>query len=162
MSRTFVSPAPDGFTAQVQDCSFALLCLALLCFLGRLTGAEPIFSSCTFRCLSYGWCRCVGHGKPSPWRFGVCIYSISSSQSSRVPNRKVVYGLWLTTGIFVIVASLLRCVLSIRNAAEVDVSTIWAIRETVRARIRVPDESWAKRFHSALTCMHASLSASYP
>lgn len=45
-------------------------------------------------------------------------------------SRKVVYGLWLTTGIFVIVASLLRCVLSIRNAAEVDVSTIWAIRET--------------------------------
>lgn len=46
------------------------------------------------------------------------------------PGRKIIYGLWLTTGIFVIVASLLRCILSIRYANEVDVSTIWAIRET--------------------------------
>ncbi|KHN94415.1 uncharacterized protein MAM_07731 [Metarhizium album ARSEF 1941] len=45
-------------------------------------------------------------------------------------TRKLVYGLWLTTGIFVIVASLLRCVLSLQNASKVDVSTIWAIRET--------------------------------
>ncbi|ATY63579.1 hypothetical protein A9K55_008667 [Cordyceps militaris] len=44
--------------------------------------------------------------------------------------RKIIYCLWLTTGIFVVVASLLRCVLSIRYANEVDVSTIWAIRET--------------------------------
>lgn len=44
--------------------------------------------------------------------------------------RKIIYCLWLTTGIFVIVASLLRCILSIRYANEVDVSTIWAIRET--------------------------------
>ncbi|OAR02043.1 hypothetical protein LLEC1_06127, partial [Akanthomyces lecanii] len=44
--------------------------------------------------------------------------------------KKIIYSLWLTTGIFVIVASLLRCVLSIRHANEVDVSTIWAIRET--------------------------------
>lgn len=48
-------------------------------------------------------------------------------------TRKCVYGLWLTTGIFVIVASLLRCILSIKDASEVDVSTIWAIRETVRS-----------------------------
>lgn len=47
--------------------------------------------------------------------------------------RKIVYCLWLTTGIFVIVASLLRCILSMRSASEVDVSTIWAIRETVRS-----------------------------
>ncbi|KAM3514288.1 hypothetical protein MY11210_002078 [Beauveria gryllotalpidicola] len=45
-------------------------------------------------------------------------------------GKKIIYGLWLTTGIFVIVASLLRCILSIRYANEVDVSTIWAIRET--------------------------------
>ncbi|KAK2591330.1 hypothetical protein QQS21_010983 [Conoideocrella luteorostrata] len=45
-------------------------------------------------------------------------------------SRKIVYGLWLTTGIFVIVASLLRCILSIRDSTEVDISTIWAIRET--------------------------------
>lgn len=44
--------------------------------------------------------------------------------------RKIIYCLWLTTGIFVVVASLLRCVLSIRSANEVDVSIIWAIRET--------------------------------
>lgn len=45
-------------------------------------------------------------------------------------SKKIVYGVWLTTGVFVIIASLLRCVLSIKDAAEVDVSTIWAIRET--------------------------------
>ncbi|KAM3436357.1 hypothetical protein NHJ13734_005127 [Beauveria thailandica] len=45
-------------------------------------------------------------------------------------GKKIIYGLWLTTGIFVVVASLLRCILSIRYANEVDVSTIWAIRET--------------------------------
>ncbi|KAJ6788241.1 hypothetical protein PWT90_10622 [Aphanocladium album] len=45
-------------------------------------------------------------------------------------GKKIIYCLWLTTGVFVIVASLLRCVLSIRYANEVDVSTIWAIRET--------------------------------
>ncbi|KAM3502059.1 hypothetical protein MY10362_005115 [Beauveria mimosiformis] len=45
-------------------------------------------------------------------------------------GKKIIYCLWLTTGIFVIVASLLRCILSIRYANEVDVSTIWAIRET--------------------------------
>lgn len=35
---------------------------------------------------------------------------------------------------FVIIASLLRCVLSIKDATKVDVSTIWAIRETVRCQ----------------------------
>ncbi|OAA40118.1 hypothetical protein BBO_06176 [Beauveria brongniartii RCEF 3172] len=45
-------------------------------------------------------------------------------------GKKIIYCLWLTTGIFVVVASLLRCILSIRYANEVDVSTIWAIRET--------------------------------
>ncbi|GAB0138622.1 hypothetical protein EsDP_00006848 [Epichloe bromicola] len=69
-------------------------------------------------------------------------------------SRKVVYGLWLTTGIFVIVASLLRCVLSIKNAAQVDVSTIWAIRETfvgiisVNAPILGP---WIIRKFSSIT-----------
>ncbi|KAG5953580.1 hypothetical protein E4U53_004679 [Claviceps sorghi] len=45
-------------------------------------------------------------------------------------SRKIIYGFWLTTGVFVIAASLLRCVLSIQKSTDVDVSTIWAIRET--------------------------------
>ncbi|KAG5932124.1 hypothetical protein E4U59_007719 [Claviceps monticola] len=45
-------------------------------------------------------------------------------------SRKIIYGFWLTTGIFVVAASLLRCVLSIKKSSDVDVSTIWAIRET--------------------------------
>ncbi|KAG6036504.1 hypothetical protein E4U41_005697 [Claviceps citrina] len=45
-------------------------------------------------------------------------------------SRKIIYGFWLFTGIFVIAASLLRCVLSFRKSTDVDVSTIWAIRET--------------------------------
>ncbi|KAG5927496.1 hypothetical protein E4U42_002173 [Claviceps africana] len=45
-------------------------------------------------------------------------------------SRKIVYGLWLTTGVFVIAASLLRYALSIEKSTDVDVSTIWAIRET--------------------------------
>ncbi|KAG6005661.1 hypothetical protein E4U21_007777 [Claviceps maximensis] len=45
-------------------------------------------------------------------------------------SRKIIYGFWLTTGVFVIAASLLRCVLSLQKSTDVDVSTIWAIRET--------------------------------
>ncbi|KAG5982187.1 hypothetical protein E4U55_002205 [Claviceps digitariae] len=45
-------------------------------------------------------------------------------------SRKIIYGFWLTTGIFVVAASLLRCVSSFRKSSDVDLSAIWATRET--------------------------------
>ena len=42
------------------------------------------------------------------------------------------YGLWLCSGIFIMVATLLRCIICLGDAEEINVGTIWSIRETVR------------------------------
>jgi hypothetical protein len=47
-------------------------------------------------------------------------------------GRKIAIGILLCSGVFIIVASLLRCVLSLQSIQGINVSTIWAIRETVR------------------------------
>lgn len=47
-------------------------------------------------------------------------------------GRKIAIGILLCSGVFIIVATLLRCVLSLRDIQGINVSTIWAIRETVR------------------------------
>jgi hypothetical protein len=45
-------------------------------------------------------------------------------------GRKLIIGLLLSSGIFVITAALLRCVLSLADLSHVSKSTIWGIRET--------------------------------
>jgi len=45
-------------------------------------------------------------------------------------GRKIAIGILLCSGVFIIVASLLRCVLSLQSIQGINVSTIWAIRET--------------------------------
>lgn len=45
--------------------------------------------------------------------------------------RKLAIGVLLCSGIFIIVAAILRCVLSLKSIDGINVSTIWAIRETV-------------------------------
>lgn len=45
--------------------------------------------------------------------------------------RKLAIGVLLCGGIFVMVATLLRCILSLKDASGINNSTIWAIRETV-------------------------------
>lgn len=47
--------------------------------------------------------------------------------------RKMVCGLWLCSGIFVMIATILRCALVLQNKDNINISTIWSIRETVRA-----------------------------
>lgn len=46
-------------------------------------------------------------------------------------GRKLAIGVLLCSGVFIIVATILRCVLSLRDIQGINVSTIWAIRETV-------------------------------
>ncbi|KAJ6442704.1 srpk [Purpureocillium lavendulum] len=45
-------------------------------------------------------------------------------------GRKIAIGVLLCSGVFIIVATILRCVLSLRDIQGINVSTIWAIRET--------------------------------
>lgn len=46
-------------------------------------------------------------------------------------RRKLIIGLLLCSGVFMMVATLLRCILSLRDINGINTSTIWAIRETV-------------------------------
>jgi hypothetical protein len=60
--------------------------------------------------------------------------------SVRLPlQRKLLYGFWLCTGIFIMTATLLRCILCLQDVSQINVGTIWSIRETVRfLRLRLP------------------------
>lgn len=46
-------------------------------------------------------------------------------------RRKILFGIWLCSGVFIMVATLLRCILVLQDASQINVSTIWSIRETV-------------------------------
>lgn len=49
----------------------------------------------------------------------------------RIPiQRKLAIGVLLCSGIFIVIASILRCVMSLKDIQGINVSTIWAIRET--------------------------------
>ncbi|KAL4924956.1 uncharacterized protein BDV17DRAFT_294905 [Aspergillus undulatus] len=52
-------------------------------------------------------------------------------------QRKLVIGVLLCGGVFVMAATLLRCILSIQDISSINNSTIWAIRETFVAIIAV-------------------------
>ncbi|RMJ03350.1 hypothetical protein CDV36_015125 [Fusarium kuroshium] len=45
-------------------------------------------------------------------------------------KRKLIIGVLLCSGVFIMIATLLRCVLSLRDIKGINTSTIWAIRET--------------------------------
>lgn len=51
--------------------------------------------------------------------------------------RKIVIGILLSSGVFVITAALLRCVLSLISVANIGNSTIWGIRETFVSLIAI-------------------------
>ncbi|GES57977.1 hypothetical protein ATEIFO6365_0004005300 [Aspergillus terreus] len=56
----------------------------------------------------------------------------------RIPlRRKLVIGILLCGGVFVMVATLLRCILSLQSIDSINTSTIWAIRETFVAILSV-------------------------
>lgn len=52
-------------------------------------------------------------------------------------RRKIIIGLLLSSGIFVITAAVLRCVLTLAATDHIGVSTIWAIRETFVSLIAI-------------------------
>lgn len=45
-------------------------------------------------------------------------------------KRKLIIGVLLCSGVFIMIATLLRCVLSLKDISGINTSTIWAIRET--------------------------------
>ncbi|KAK7407881.1 hypothetical protein QQX98_009940 [Neonectria punicea] len=45
-------------------------------------------------------------------------------------KRKLIIGVLLCSGVFIMIATLLRCILSLRDIEGINTSTIWAIRET--------------------------------
>jgi hypothetical protein len=47
-------------------------------------------------------------------------------------RKKLLFGFWLCTGLFIMVATLLRCILCLQDVSQINVGTIWSIRETVR------------------------------
>ncbi|KAF3490571.1 uncharacterized protein GIQ15_00088 [Arthroderma uncinatum] len=56
----------------------------------------------------------------------------------RIPlTRKLVIGLLLCGGVFIMIATLLRCILSIQSIHGINVSTIWAIRESFVAILAI-------------------------
>jgi hypothetical protein len=50
-------------------------------------------------------------------------------------TRKILVGALLGTGVFIIVAALIRCVLSLLSISSTDVTAVWAAREMVRGAI---------------------------
>ncbi|KAF5026131.1 hypothetical protein F66182_1779 [Fusarium sp. NRRL 66182] len=52
-------------------------------------------------------------------------------------KRKLMIGALLCSGVFIMVATLLRCVYSLRDIQGINTSTIWAIRETFVAIVAV-------------------------
>ncbi|PGH13413.1 hypothetical protein AJ79_03692 [Helicocarpus griseus UAMH5409] len=56
----------------------------------------------------------------------------------KLPTRqKILYGVWLCTGVFIIIATLLRCIICLNDVASINLGTIWSIRETFVAIIAV-------------------------
>ncbi|KAF2641503.1 hypothetical protein P280DRAFT_450838 [Massarina eburnea CBS 473.64] len=45
-------------------------------------------------------------------------------------HNKIIYGLWLCTGIFIMTATLLRVIICLGDVSQINVGTIWSIRET--------------------------------
>ncbi|EEH17162.2 hypothetical protein PABG_07249 [Paracoccidioides brasiliensis Pb03] len=52
-------------------------------------------------------------------------------------RRKVLFGAWLCTGIFIIIAAIVRCILCLRDVRFINIATIWSVRETFVATIAV-------------------------
>ncbi|KXH56796.1 hypothetical protein CNYM01_11217 [Colletotrichum nymphaeae SA-01] len=51
--------------------------------------------------------------------------------------KKIICSLWLCTGVFIIIATLLRCILCLQDAKSINLGTIWSIRETFVAILAV-------------------------
>ncbi|EGE81910.2 hypothetical protein BDDG_04853 [Blastomyces dermatitidis ATCC 18188] len=52
-------------------------------------------------------------------------------------RRKLLFGAWLCSGVFIVIATLLRCIICLQDVASINLGTIWSIRETFVAIIAV-------------------------
>lgn len=61
----------------------------------------------------------------------LCFIPVPIIWKVKIPiQQKVLVGLLLCSGLFIIAAAIIRCVLSIQNIRSIDTSGVWAIRET--------------------------------
>ncbi|KAK4082861.1 uncharacterized protein Triagg1_1751 [Trichoderma aggressivum f. europaeum] len=73
-----------------------------------------------------------------PYPGDACALNIPNYLALVVTNvTKVVCALWLCMGIFIIVATLLRCILCLKDVSSINLGTIWSIRESFVAIIAV-------------------------
>lgn len=87
--------------------------------------------------------RCVACPGPNAERtaYGLCFVSTDALiVTTPIPllwkvkltiTRKLAVSILLCSGVFIMVATILRCVLSLQDINGINVSTIWAVRETV-------------------------------
>ncbi|PNP57093.1 hypothetical protein THARTR1_02935 [Trichoderma harzianum] len=73
-----------------------------------------------------------------PYPGDACALNIPNYLALVVTNvTKIVCALWLCMGIFIIIATLLRCILCLKDVSSINLGTIWSIRETFVAIIAV-------------------------
>ncbi|TVY36494.1 hypothetical protein LOCC1_G008207 [Lachnellula occidentalis] len=69
---------------------------------------------------------------------GILVIPIPIIWKVKIPlGRKIIIGALLFSGVFVITAALLRCILTLANTKEIGNSTIWGIRETFVSLIAI-------------------------
>lgn len=67
-------------------------------------------------------------------------------------KRKLIIGVLLCSGVFIMIATLLRCVLSLKDISGINTSTIWAIRETVSTLVLHSIYRPCAYYYPALLC----------
>jgi hypothetical protein len=80
-------------------------------------------------------------------------------------RKKMFIGILLCSGVFIMIAAVLRCVLSLRDIEGINISTIWAIRETVKTAVSLCRHSHRQRSGSAAMeqfTLHSSLTPLIP
>ncbi|TIC90100.1 hypothetical protein CH35J_012033 [Colletotrichum higginsianum] len=66
-----------------------------------------------------------------PYPGDACALNIPNYIALAITNvTKIICTMWLCTGVFIIIATLLRCILCLQDAESINLGTIWSIRET--------------------------------
>jgi hypothetical protein len=80
----------------------------------------------------------------------LCFIPVPIIWKIRIPIRqKILVGLLLCSGLFIIAAAIIRCVLSIQNIRSIDTSGVWAIRETFVTIVAINAPCIKPLFHSS-------------
>lgn len=87
----------------------------------------------------------------------LCFIPIPILWKVQIPlRRKIMVGLLLCSGLFIITAAIIRCVLSIQNIRSIDTSGVWAIRETFVTILAINAPCIKPLFGSSNHASHAS------